>query len=443
MNNALNKIMSKHETTAHTLQRHKNFVTCYDELHTRPFPQINGPVNISSIAIIHEQCALNEQSIRDEIAHITKLCQDNNRQEPAMDCRHFYQSFDNFEFRWERHNEFSSYTFIVRANNHSFFSNPAINQVCKTWLATIAGKVISALHIEAKTAVDLQRNAQEIKPYFEQYRLLGSMLHLKKISLWSAMRLHQDGFNRILLLSEDIHQCQNGRIIRTLLELEVYRNLTLLALPLAQQIVNEVNAIEVKLTGLLQHNSAEKHNEQQLAALSTLRAKLAILNVKSQYRFDASIAYYQIVDSRLTELHEEKVANLQTVTAFIKRRLLPALRTIKVAKYRLDDLATRIDRASDFLRTQIDMAITQQNQALLTSMNNRAQIQLNLQQTVEGLSVIVVTYYLLALTRYALEAINNAFIQVNQSQVIACLLPLYLLMVWLFGKRIKKHIANK
>ena len=66
---------------------------------------------------------------------------------------------------------------------------------------------------------------------------------------------------------------------------------------------------------------------------------------------------------------------LQTVTAFIMRRLPLALRTIKATKYRLDNLAKRTDRASDFLRTNTDMVI--ENQALLTSMNNRAKIQLN------------------------------------------------------------------
>ena len=68
--------------------------------------------------------------------------------------------------------------------------------------------------------------------------------------------------------------------------------------------------------------------------------------------------------------------------------------------YRLDDIAKRIDRASDFLLTKTNMVIEEQNQALSTSMNHRAKMQLNLQQTVKGLSVIVVSYYLLALTEY-------------------------------------------
>ena len=94
------------------------------------------------------------------------------------------------------------------------------------------------------------------------------------------------------------------------------------------------------------------------------------------------------------------------------------------------------------MRTKINMVIEDQNQALLTSMNNRAQMQLNLQQTVEGLSVIVVTYYLLALTQYLLNAATSFGIMVNAPQTIALLLPIYLTLIWLFSLRIKKRIKT-
>lgn len=423
------------------LNKNSEFFNCYDELHTRPFPKIEGPVKISSIAFKHSKSDLTEQSIHNEIAHISTLCNEYLLKGPNKSCRHFYQNFKDFELRWERHNEFSSYTFLVRTNNHNFFSCPAIDNIPKNWLKAIVGSVISALHIEAQESKGAYTNTAQIKPFFEQHRLLGSTLRQGNTSLWSAMRLHQDNFNRVLLLSDNIHECQNGRIIRTLLELESYRNLTLLAFPLAQDISAEVNRIEIQLAKLLSHsNDINCTEQQQLATLSTMAATLAQLIAKSRYRFDAAMAYYQIVESRFDELQEEKSDGLQTVTAFIKRRLSPALRTIKATKYRLDDLAKRTDRASDFLRTKIDMVIEKQNQALLTSMNNRAKMQINLQQTVEGLSVIVVTYYLLALTQFMLNAATDWGIMIDVTQTIAKLLPLYLLLVWLFSLRVKKKI---
>ena len=119
------------------------------------------------------------------------------------------------------------------------------------------------------------------------------------------MRLHSDNYNRMFLLSHNMNQCQNGRIIRTLLELESYRNMVLLAFPLAQSISAEVNKIEIKLADLLEQSDNHKHTEkEQLAALSSMAATLAQLIAAS--RFDAAIAYYQIVQSRFDELQEEK-----------------------------------------------------------------------------------------------------------------------------------------
>lgn len=425
------------------IDKHEQYFNCYHELHTRPFPVIKGKVKISNMSFHHSKSDLTEQNIHNEIAHITELCTSYGLKGPNKNSRHFYQKFSTFELRWERHSEFSSYSFLVKPKHEIFFSKPAINSIPTEWVNSISGKLISALHLEAQHYPKTETTIRNIKPFFEQHRLIGSTLRNKQASIWSAMRLHQDNFNRILLLSENINQCQNGRIIRTLLELESYRNMVLLAYPLAQDISAKVNDIEIQLANLLEKSDNENHTEKvQLSALSTMAATLAKLIATSRYRFDAAIAYYQIVQSRFDELQEEKIEGLQTFNAFIERRLSPALRTIEAAKYRLDDIAKRIDRASDFLRTKINLVIEEQNQALLTSMNKRAQIQLNLQQTVEGLSVIVVTYYLLALTQYILNAVTIFGIVINVPIIIAILLPVYLILIWLFSLKIKKKINN-
>jgi uncharacterized membrane-anchored protein len=130
------------------------------------------------------------------------------------------------------------------------------------------------------------------------------------------------------------------------------------------------------------------------------------------------------------------------MAAFIDRRLSPAFRTVEAAKRRLDDLASRVDRASDFLRTRINMAIETQNQTLLKSMDRRAQLQFRLQQTVEGLSVVVITYYVLALLGYLLSAVDSFDwgVSINIERTKALLLPLILSSVWLLSHRIRHKL---
>ena len=149
-----------------------------------------------------------------------------------------------------------------------------------------------------------------------------------------------------------------------------------------------------------------------------------------------------MVESRLEELEEQDITELQTLTSFIERRLSPACRTVLATKRRLDDLASRVNRASDLLRTRINMVIETQNQALLQSMDRRAKMQFNLQQTVEGLSVVVMTYYVLQLFDYMLEAADSLGWNTNKALSISMLMPVVFASVWFLGQRIKKRLNN-
>ena len=62
-------------------------------------------------------------------------------------------------------------------------------------------------------------------------------------------------------------------------------------------------------------------------------------------------------------------------------------------------LSLRATRAADLLRTRVDVALQAQNQSLLESMDSRSALQLRLQQTVEGLSVVAISYYAVGLSQ--------------------------------------------
>ena len=107
---------------------------------------------------------------------------------------------------------------------------------------------------------------------------------------------------------------------------------------------------------------------------------------------------------------------------------------------RLEDLSQRAAWTSELLRTRIDIALAKQNRDLLTSMDRRTQLQLRLQQTVEGLSVVAISYYLVALIGYlfgagaGLEAMDDARDGGGRPVVLAVVA----LMVW----RLRRHIRE-
>ncbi|MDO6564387.1 DUF3422 domain-containing protein [Amphritea sp. 1_MG-2023] len=426
----------KHYSQVNT---HSRFSDNYSDLHTRPFPILATPLRVSQISVLHE----GRDNYQHELTHLNNLCLRYNINPPQQADVCFYQNFGEFEVRWERHTEFSSYAFIVFGQDSQPFEHPPIALLPADWVQNIPGKVIAAIHIEALDANKVVFERESMRQYFEGQRLIASALRHGAATIWSALRIHTDNFNRILLVNNNLNECQSGRVLRALLELEAYRNMMLLAFPLAQEVSVEVSRMESQLALLIRQISGVRipqEEQKQLSELSDMAAAIAELIAISRYRFDAGKAYYQMVQSRLEELEEEEMNELQTMAAFIDRRLSPAVRTVEAAKRRLDDLAGRVDRASDFLRTRINMAIETQNQALLQSMDRRAQLQFRLQQTVEGLSVIVITYYTLALLGYILNAADSFQWKRDIDKIKAFSLPVVLFAVWLFIHRIKHKL---
>ncbi|MEL0037263.1 MAG: DUF3422 family protein, partial [Gammaproteobacteria bacterium] len=149
----------------------------------------------------------------------------------------------------------------------------------------------------------------------------------------------------------------------------------------------------------------------------------------------------------LTELNETRVIGYQTIGEFLQRRLSPAMRTCTSVQSRLEDLSNRTSRAVDLLRTRLDLTLEHQNHSLLESMNKRVLAQMRLQQTVEGLSIAAITYYIISLIGYLTKSTDGLASQLGVSispEVITGLsvLPVGFL-VWYSVRRIKRKILEK
>jgi uncharacterized membrane-anchored protein len=102
-----------------------------------------------------------------------------------------------------------------------------------------------------------------------------------------------------------------------------------------------------------------------------------------------------------------------------------------------------VARANQLLATRVDLTRERQNQALLESMNRRAKAQLKLQQTVEGLSVAAVTYYIVGLIGYAAKGVKSTGIELNPELIMAVSIPLVAALAGFGINRIKQTIKRK
>lgn len=412
----------------------------FNELHTRPFPVLEQGARLSQLALLH-----GGGDAAAEYAHLAALCARHAIAPPAPGASVYYQDFGGFELRWERHTEFSTYTFIHRVDGPAPFARTALALLPPEWLAALPGKVISGLHIEIHALPEPAPGADALRAHFEGHRLISSWVIERKARLWTAWRIHADGLGRVLVLNRGLNPCQLGRLVRRLLELETYRMMVLLAFPVARGIAPALAAMDADLAAINAELNAIRGLDDErrlLDRLSQLAARIEQLRSETNFRFSATRAYYQLVLSRLEELRESEEPGLQTFGEFLPRRLTPAFRTGEAVAGQLDDLAQRIDRASDLLRTRVELTLEAQNQDLLQSMNRRGKLQLQLQQAVEGLSVVAISYYLVGLVKYMAGSLEDLGLLAHPALVVGLSVPVCVLLVWAGVHRLRRHVLD-
>src|SRR3546814_1929479 len=125
------------------------------------------------------------------------------------------------------------------------------------------------------------------------------------------------------------------------------------------------------------------------------------------------------------------------------RRLSPAMRTCETMAGRIEGLSRRATRMANLLRTRVDVALERQNVELLDMMNRRSQLQLRLQETVEGLSVAAITYYVVGLVGYAAHALDAAGWPVNKDITVGIAIPVVALAVWWGLRRFRRALQKQ
>jgi len=424
----------------HIPENHAQRFQLHNEIHSRPPVSLSTPVRASHLAL-----TLNPDEKQLEREHLAELCVRFGVAPPSKQINHFSASFDNFLFHWEQHGEFSTYCFYVKqVDIKSPFAKTALEQAPIDWLNKLVGKSIVAAHAVIIPYPDQQPTASEISTYFEGNAVVGSKMTGGDAQAFTDFRIHNDGFSRFVILDKQLQLEQAGRLMQRLFEIEVYRVMALLAFPIAQDLAPKVSAAEQRLSKLTTEMAQEDSDDKELLdQLTQLAAEVESHISNSQYRFGAAHAYYKIVEQRICDIREEKIQGIQTLGEFLTKRMQPAINLCKSTAKRFSLLSERISNASQLLRTRVDISIEQQNQALLSSMNMRAKMQLRLQETVESLSIIAITTYIVNLFHSILVGLKSAEILTVKPELISgASIPVVLILVAIIIRRLHKVIKD-
>ncbi len=402
-----------------------------DEVHARPPPALQTPARITHVAML-----IDKNSREAEIAHIDGLCRRFAVEGPGAEGSHFSAHLGDLSFTWERHGEFSGYTFALAGTG----DEPAASLLPVGWLSASPGQTLVAVHAVLMREPEGGPGPQFLAGHFGANIVMGAEIAGGAGVALTDFRIHVGGYSRIVLLDRSLTERQAGRSLQRLFEVEVYRMLALLALPIAQRQLGEVATIEGELASLTRDISAGSVDDEALLQhITALAGHVESEIVASQFRFGACRAYADLVLTRIAELRERRLAGLQTVGEFMERRFRPAVATCATVEQRLHDLSERVARTSMLLSTRVDIARERQNQALLASMDRRAKMQLRLQQAVEGLSVAAIVYYVAGLIGYLAKGFKAGNASVNADLIVAVAIPILVVLVLFATNRARRR----
>ncbi len=412
-----------------------------NELHARPFPEIDGPAQVITFALTLDGGA---DAAR---AELIELLDRFGADHPPPGDNHYYGPLGRNRLKWELHSEFVTYTQFVAQEDGQPFRDDLMSVFPGDWLEKLQGRVITATQISVQYARDCaeveNRMRDEIRNWFVGESLAAAYVLERNAVVVGDFRIDEAGHVRFALIGlGDIGPRRMGRLVQRVQEIETYKAMAMLTLPVARKVFAEAGRLGERLsevaTCMTDPKAAPRETLEDLLKISS---EVELLSSESSYRFSAGRAYRAIVDQRIKVLREERILERQLFSEFMMRRFEPAMRTCDAAEKRLEDLSTHSARASELLSTRVNVAVTEQNRQLLESMNRRAALQMRLQETVEGLSVVAISYYAVNLLLYLLGPLAKHY-GLGKTWLAAALVPPVMGGGWLMVRRIKAHVAR-
>lgn len=358
--------------------------------------------------------------------------------------------------RFERHNEFVSITLFERADDATAFDCSAVRRLPALWLTDAPGELLVGVDLVYRTVQHADK-PETAAPFFEGHTLVGGSIASGAGQVFTDFHIHpSNGFTRILVNNLGMGSRQSGRMVQRLLEIETYRMMALLSFPVAKSAIPRLSRAEqalVRITSEMAKRNDEYPLESArdaelevdarlLTGLTNLASDVEDLSAATRVRFTAAAAYHDLVDKRIAELREVRLDGVQTWGEFMERRMGPAIRTCAWTARRQSELSERIARITQLLRTRVEIEREAQNQRLLASMDMRAQLQLRLQQTVEGLSVVAITYYSVGLVSYLAKSLKVLGIGIDPDVAVVVSIPLVGFATWQAIRTVRRHITS-
>jgi uncharacterized membrane-anchored protein len=405
---------------------HPYYRELHAELLARPYPVVSGQVTVSHRVIHFLPSEMD--------AHRAAVAALAGREEVAATPEELgiqLLRWNGTEVRIERHTEFTTFT-VFAPQMGVPFSESAIDALPAGWLDDIPGQILAAVEIAnelvASSDAGNTKTMDRVLETFSQEQVVGGWVVERVASVWSHFRLDDRGATRFLVQIHRLTSGRYGRLLQRLVEIETYRMAAMLSLPLARELLPQIEKLEVQHAGLLERADGDEHT--LLENLTHLSLATGRLQSRCRSRFGLTESYARILSARMKELHEEAVPGYQTLSEFFDQRLIHSWHTCERAETGLNALSERLRSTADLLLARAEVDKHRHNTQLSAPVDHETASPMRLQRHIEILVVVILTYSFAGFLKIGLDGTMAFGLRFNSSLVVALLLPVLAYVVW-------------
>jgi uncharacterized membrane-anchored protein len=238
-------------------------------------------------------------------------------------------------------------------------------------------------------------------------------------------------------------------VVDAIVRIETYYHLLLMQKPLFSAAVDQVYKFEqvhLKQREIITSHIAHADSQALQRWLNTLTQDLLKTNRMAgtlHFELSASLPYDKIVHTTLTSLAEQSMEAYRPISDYVLGGITGVAEGYQQLLRRIDTLRGGFEGMIAIIRTRIDLILEAQNLALLQSVDKTTKSQVLLQHTVEGLSVIVIAYYLAGLAGYVFKGLYELGWLGNANLASAIFVPIAIGLAFAVTTFSKKYLHNK
>lgn len=408
---------------------HPDRAAAQAEVHARPIVPIKAPARVRRLGFLFGQDQAGAQRAR---AAFTAFCKAKGIEAPSASARRFDFETSRHHVTWEFHTEFTTVTWVSRLDDPD------------PWPPEIGLEAVKGDPVAVAVRIDLVASAaisEVALAGFDERSLCYATVEQGRAQVATDFLADARGYTRYEVAVGSLGRYLLGALVRRLLEIDTYRVLALFGIGLARAEAPRLGDLETRLASTMREVGAASDPVQSAASLDAmyrLQHDASQSVERTRYRFAASHAYGSILTQRLHDLGEQPHGEHWTLKSYLNQRIEPALSTFNAVERRQVALLEQAARSTALLGTRISLDIDTQNRSILGTILDTAKSQFRLQRTVEGLSTIAITYYLLGVVGYATHGVAPAY-EHEKAVAIAIFAPVAFLSVWFYLRRVQKH----